>query len=157
VVTVTLTVPADPAADVAVIEVAELTVKEVAATVPNMTAETEENPVPVTVTDVPPEMGQELGLTAVTVGAATKVNWLPDPVADTPPGAVTVTLTVPADSVGDVAVIEVSELTVMAVAAVVPNMTAVAPVKPVPVIMTGVPPAVGPTPGLRAVTVGAAK
>ena len=38
----------------------------------------------------------------------------------------------------------------------VPNLTAVAPVKPVPVMVTVVPPAVGPVVGLTEVTVGAA-
>ena len=42
------------------------------------------------------------------------------------------------------------------VAAVDPKVTAVAPVKPVPVTVTLVPPAVGPEPGANAVTVGAA-
>ena len=55
---------------------------------------------------------------------------------------------------GEVAVIEVSELTVNDVAAVDPNLTAVAPVKPVPVIVTEVPPASGPAVGLMLVTVG---
>ena len=41
------------------------------------------------------------------------------------------------------------------VAAVVPNSTTVAPVKLVPVIVTNVPPTVGPEVGLRPVTVGA--
>ena len=57
---------------------------------------------------------------------------------------------------GEVAVIDVAELTVKPVAAVAPNLTAVAPVKPVPVIVTLVPPAVGPAVGEIEVTVGAA-
>ena len=48
----------------------------------------------------------------------------------------------------------VALLTVNVVAAVVPNFTAVAPVKLVPVMVTVVPPAVGPELGLTAVTVG---
>ena len=52
--------------------------------------------------------------------------------------------------------IVVSFTTVTFVAGVVPKSTAVAPVKPVPVIVTRVPPAVGPLVGLRPVTVGAA-
>jgi hypothetical protein len=47
-------------------------------------------------------------------------------------------------------------LTVKLVAAVVPNCTAVAPVKPVPVTVTLLPPAVGPLVGLMPVTVDAA-
>ena len=57
---------------------------------------------------------------------------------------------------GGVAVIDVAELTVKLVAATPANLTAVAPVNPVPVIVTRVPPAVGPLVGHRSVTVGAA-
>ena len=63
------------------------------------------------------------------------------------------TVPVPA---GDVAVIEVPELTVKPVAGVAPKLTAVAPVNPVPVTVTEVPPAVGPAVGEIEVTVGAA-
>ena len=72
-----------------------------------------------------------------------------------PPGVVTVTSTTPVPA-GLSAVIDVSLTTVTFVAAVVPKSTAVAPVKPVPVIVTKVPPAVEPLVGLRPVTVGAA-
>src|SRR6516162_9703639 len=72
-----------------------------------------------------------------------------------PAGVVTVTFTVPVPA-GLSAVIEVSLTTVTFVAATVPKSTAVAPVKPVPVIVTVVPPAGGPLVGLMAVTVGAA-
>jgi hypothetical protein len=63
--------------------------------------------------------------------------------------------TVPAEPLGDVAVICVALLTVKLLALVVLNLTAVAPVKLVPVIVTEVPPAVGPLTGLTDVTVGA--
>ena len=66
------------------------------------------------------------------------------------------TSTVPAECAGEVAVIEVSLLTVKPVAAVAPKFTAVAPVKPVPVTVTDVPPPVEPLVGLTLVTVGAA-
>ena len=56
---------------------------------------------------------------------------------------------------GDVAVMDVAETAVNAVAAFVPNFTAVAPVKPVPVIVTVVPPASGPPVGLTLVMAGA--
>ena len=58
---------------------------------------------------------------------------------------------------GATAVIEVAELTVNDVAAVAPNLTAVAPLKLVPVMVTRVPPAVGPPVGLRPVTVAGTK
>ena len=55
---------------------------------------------------------------------------------------------------GVVAVIEVAELTVKLVAFVAPKVTAVAPVRFVPVMVTVVPPAVGPAPGETEVMVG---
>ncbi len=67
---------------------------------------------------------------------------------------VTVTSTVEALSAGDVMVMEVEELTTRPVPATVPNFTTVAPVKPVPVTVTVVPPAVEPEVGLTPVTVG---
>jgi hypothetical protein len=83
------------------------------------------------------------------------VNWSADPVADDPVGEVTTMSTVPAAWDGAVAVIDVSELTVKLVAAAVPNVTALAPVKPLLVSVTVVPPAVLPLLGLIAVTAGA--
>ena len=70
-----------------------------------------------------------------------------------PLGVVTVTSTMPVPA-GEVAVIDVSLATVRLVAAVVPKSTAVAPVNPVPVTVTDVPPAVDPEVGLTPVTVG---
>jgi hypothetical protein len=67
-------VPAECAGDVAVIDVALLTVKVVAAVAPKSTAVAPVKFVPVMVTDVPPAAGPLLGLTFVTVGAATNVN-----------------------------------------------------------------------------------
>jgi len=66
-----------------------------------------------------------------------------------------VTSTVPVPA-GDVAVIDVAELTTKLAALVAPNFTAVAPVRLVPVIVTEVPPAVGPEVGAIDVTVGSA-
>ena len=71
-VTVTSTVP-DPAGAVTEIEVVELTTTPVAAAVPNLTAVTPEKLVPVMVTEVPPEIGPELGLSPVTVGTVDTV------------------------------------------------------------------------------------
>jgi hypothetical protein len=53
-------------------------------------------------------------------------------------------------------VISVSETTVKDAAGVAPKSTALAPVKPVPVMVTGVPPAIGPALGATELTVGAA-
>ena len=84
------------------------------------------------------------------------MNRFPEPVALVPSGVVTVTLTLPKEPAGEAAVICVAFTTVTFVAAVPSKLTAVAPVKPVPVIVTVVPPVVLPLEGLRAVTVGAA-
>jgi hypothetical protein len=84
------------------------------------------------------------------------VNWSAELVALVPPGAVTVMLTVPADSAGDVTAMEV-DVEVQEPTAVEPNLTALALVKLVPVMVTEVPPAVEPEVGLTPVTVGAAK
>jgi hypothetical protein len=73
-------------------------------------------------------------------------------VADVPPGVVTVTSTVP-DPAGATAVMDVADTTLKEVAAVEPNLTAVAPVRFVPVTVTEVP--VGPEGGLTEVTTGA--
>jgi hypothetical protein len=155
VVTVTSTAP-EPAGDVAVIDVALLTVTPVADVVPNLTVAPETNPDPVIVTLVPPASGPADGLTDVTVGITSYVNWSEMLVALVPPGVVTVTSTVPAVPVGDVAVIELALFTVTPVAAVAPNFTVAPETNPLPVIVTLVPPANGPAEGLTAVTVGAA-
>ena len=83
------------------------------------------------------------------------MNWSAELVALVPLAVVTVTFTIPADPAGDVAVIDVAELTVTAVAVSEPNITVAGDTKPVPVMVTTVPPAVGPEVGLIAVTVGA--
>lgn len=113
-------------------------------------------PVPVIVTVVPPAMGPATGLIPDTVGIASYVKRLALLVALVPPAAVTVILTRPAASAGDIAVIEVSLLTTNELAGVAPNITAVADVKPAPVSVTVVLPDSGPAFGLTAVTVGAA-
>src|SRR6202790_5136741 len=139
------------------IEVEELTTRPVPAVVPNFTTVAPVKPVPVTVTGVPPVVGPEVGLTPVTVGrgGAVKVNWSAGAfTTEVPPGVVTVTSTVAAASAGEVMEMDVAELTTRPVPATVPNFTTVAPVKPVPVTVTGVPPVVGPLLGLTPVTVG---
>ena len=73
--------------------------------------------------------------------------------ADLPAGVVTVTSTVP-EPAGLSAVIVVLLTTVTFIAPFVPKSTAVAPVKPEPVIVTKLSPAAGPRVGLKPVTVG---
>ena len=82
---------------------------------------------------------------------------MPVAAVEVPPAVVAVTLTVPTDPAGAVAVMEVAELTTTLAAALAPKLTAVDPLtNPVPVRVTTVPPATGPLVGLRPVTVGAA-
>ena len=73
-----------------------------------------------------------------------------------PPGVVTTTLAVPAVPAGVVTVMDVELFTTTLVAAVPPIVTAVAPVKSVPIMVMLVPPATGPLVGVILVTVGAA-
>jgi hypothetical protein len=70
-----------------------------------------------------------------------------------PASVVTVTSTVPIPA-GEVAVIWVALLTVKEPAALLPKLTAVAPEKLVPVMVTLVPPDAGPVFGLTLVTAG---
>ena len=72
-----------------------------------------------------------------------------------PPDVVTKTLAVPTVPAGVVQVIEVAETTLIEAQAAPPMVTALAPVRLVPVRVTAVPPAVLPLVGLMAVTVGA--
>ena len=74
--------------------------------------------------------------------------WSAGLVALVPPGVVTVTSTVPADPGGDVAVISEASTTDTFVAGLDPTSTDVAPVRLAPPIVTLVPPAAGPDPGL---------
>ena len=76
-------------------------------------------------------------------------------VADVPFGVVTVTSTDPDDPAGDTAVTVVDDVTMNDAAGTEPNLTAVAPLKLVPVTVTEVPPAVEPVFGLTEETVGA--
>src|SRR5712692_359867 len=116
---------------------------DTAGTLPKETPVALLKPVPVSVTVVPPPLVPDDGLTAVTVGPATALyaKWSADPVVDVPVGVVTVISTVPAVPAGARAVSALSERTVKSRAAVEPKVTALAPVKPLPVTVTSVPPA----------------
>ena len=85
------------------------------------------------------------------------MNLLPAPCRLVPPGATTVMYTGPADCAGDTAVIWVPDTTVKLDAGTVPNITADTSVNPVPVMVTEVPPAVGPAAGETCFTVGRAR
>ena len=129
---VTETFPDVPPATTAVMLVAETTVNEVAAVPPKLTAVALVKLVPVMVTVVP--LTALVGVNEVMVGAGTNVN--PGLVA-VPPGVVTETF--PDVPPATTAVMLVAETTIIEVAAVPPKLTAVAPVKLVPVTVTVVP------------------
>src|ERR1700677_1700852 len=97
-----------------------------------------------------PAAGLKVGVATV----ASKVNSSLVLVDEVPKGVVTVMSTSPADSEGEVAVICESEITVNDVADVEPNVRAVARVNPLPVMVTDVPPAMGPKFGLTSSTAG---
>jgi len=147
---VTLILPVTaPTGTVAVIWVAELTTKFVAATPPNFTEVAPVKPVPWIVTEVP--TGPLVGVKDVIVGAVVTVKS--DALVAVPPGVVTVILPVTAP-LGTLAVTRVpAPFTENVVAATPPNFTEVAPVKPVPWIVTEVP--TGPLVGVKDVIVGA--
>lgn len=81
------------------------------------------------------------------------MKWSAIEVTLVPTAVVTVMSTTP-DPAGEVAVIFVALLTVNEAAAAAPNLTALAPGNPVPVIVTVVPPEAGPEAGLIDVTAG---
>src|SRR5665213_2854070 len=120
---------------------------------PNFTEVAPVNPVPVMTTDVPPASGPDVGASPVMLGAGMNEKVPAD--APVPFGVVTLTFTAPVPA-AVIAVIWVAESTVKLAAAVVPNLTAVAPVKPVPVMTTLVPPALGPDVGASPEIVGGA-
>jgi hypothetical protein len=152
--TVTSTLPFDSAGEVAVMEVDEPTLNSDATVTPKSTDVTPEKFVPVMVTRVPPAVEPTLGLMSVTVGIGPrKWNSSSVPLAFAPPLVVTITLTLPLDSAGDVALIEVPDTTTKA-AGTRPNITLEAPESSVPVMITTVPPLSGPESGLRRITVG---
>jgi len=154
-VTVTVTAPTLPAGVVAVIVVLFTTTTLLAAAPPNVSVAPLAKFVPVIVTVVPPVVAPLLGLTLVTVGGARYVK----PLASVPLRPllfVTATVTAPALPAGVVAVMVVLFTTVTLLAAAPPNFTVAPLAKFVPVIVTTVPPAVGPPFGLTLVTLGGA-
>jgi hypothetical protein len=131
----------------------ELQLTDVAAVVPNATVVAPlTKPVPVTVTLVPPDVGPSLGNTLDTVGKNLKRSA--DEIALVPSGVVTRTFTVPAASAGEIALIEVDDVTLKLAALTEPKLTAVAPIKFAPLTVTLVAPPTGPLPGVTFVTLG---
>lgn len=155
--TTTLAVPAECAGVVAVMELLLTTVTPVVEVPPTLTAAPERKPVPVMVTAVPPAVVPEAGEILLIVGAGLLVAYVNALVSVSlwPSLLVTTTPVAPDECAGVVAVIEVLLTTVTPVADVPPIFTDAPERKPVPVIVTAVPPEVAPDVGEIAVTLGA--
>ncbi len=159
-VTVTFTGPTSALAPVvATIAAPVSTCTDVAVAVPIVTVADEApftwNPVPVIVTTVPPATGPEVGLIVVTVGAGVPYVYPFTAVAVWLSGFVITTFAGPAAPAGLTNVSVPAVSTVTDVAALPPTVTAAPVWNPVPVIVTRVPPPVGPNDGFRLVIVGA--
>src|SRR5487761_2529426 len=148
----TSTVPATWAGLMAVMWLSLITVGVVPMP-PKLTEVAPVKPLPNIVTSVPPEVGPVAGLTAVTVGPEPYVNWSAEVAVLVPADVVTVTSTTPATWAGLMTEIELSLFTT-GVAGLPPKLTEVAPVNPLPVMFTVVPPPMGPEAGLTWVTAG---
>ena len=144
----TVILPVSPLPKTAVICVEEFTVKLATAVPPQPTAVAPLKFAPVITIDAP--LAAEVGLKPVIVGLVTTVN-VPAEVA-VPLGVVI--LMFPVLPLPTVAVIIVAELTVKLAAAVPPKLTAVAPVRFVPFIVTTVP--LAPDVGVNVPMIGAA-
>jgi hypothetical protein len=143
-----------PAGDLTVILVGETTTTLVPGVAPNATVDPATNPVPVIVTAVPPAAAPPAGVMPVTVGTPIYVNLLVVEFALVPPVVAAVTLMIPAACAGEVAVSFVADVYVTVPAAEEPKLTVDAGVNPVPVIVTTVPPVMGPLVGTIPVTAG---
>jgi len=122
-----------------------LPVMDVPVAEPNLTPVVPRNPLPVTVTVVPPAGAPADGvMLSTTGGGLTNLKLLAGVAAVVPSGVVTVTTTVPAACGGDTAWIWVADLTTYDLAVVVPKLTCCTVLNPDPVIVTEVPPDVGP-------------
>ncbi len=157
VVTFTFTVKATWGLVTALMVVELVTVKLLAVVVPNLTAVVEKpvplNPVPVMVTVVVPDVVPVVGVNEVMVGTGA-TNLKSEPAVAVPPAVVTYTVTVTGAWVLVTALMVVGDVTVKLLAVVVPNFTEVAPMKPVPVMVTVVVPEVVPVVGVNEVMVG---
>ncbi len=122
--------PVVPLATTAVMLVALTTIKEVAAVPPKLTAVAPVKLVPVMVTVAP--LAADDGVNELILGEGIKVKLFEE--FAVPPGVVTDII--PLVPIATTAVILVALTTVKEVAAVPPKLTAVAPVKLVPVMVT---------------------
>jgi hypothetical protein len=125
---------------------------------PKLTLVVPRKPEPEISTLLLPPSGPAVGPTAETDGelAALTVKWSADEVVEVPAAVVTVTSTVAAVCAGLMAVICVLLLTTTTLAGRLPKLAVLLLSKPVPVMVTTVPPEPEPEEGDTALTVGAA-
>ena len=121
---------------------------------PNSTVNVSIKYFPKIVTVVPPAAEPRDGATRFIIGATTNVK--PNSLVADPPGAINTTSTVRADLTGVITVTDLSLTLIIDVPAVPPNITADVSVKFIPVIVTVVPPVIGPLDDVTAVIVGGA-
>lgn len=155
VVSATSTAAAVLAGVTAVTDVPLTTVNDVAAVPPKVTLVVPVKLLPVIVTVVEPVAGPLTGETDEIVGTAKYVN--PPVLVGEPPGVVRTMSRAPAVPDGVTAVTEVALTTTSDVTDAPPIVTPVVPVKFVPVMVTLVPPAIGPLKGDTEVIVGIPK
>ena len=130
---VTLMLPLAPVETTALIVADETVVNEEAATPPKLTAVAPVRFVPVIVTVAP--LPADVGVNELIVGRG--MVYINPAIVPVPPGAVTAIFPVAPEAT--MALITVSENTLKKLAGVPPKLTAVAPVKFLPVIVTVVP------------------
>ena len=128
-----------------VIAVALTTVNDVASTPPIVSEVAPVKSLPLIVTNVPPFVLPDSGKIPVTAAGVTKVK--DENIVLGPPPVRTITPTAPALLRGVLQVSVVSSTTVILVAAALPNITDVAAVRFVPVIVTIFPPRILPAGG----------
>ncbi len=153
----TSTVPLASAGAVATMLPSARTMKSSAGTDPKLTPVAPVKWLPLMVVTTPPAVVPLVMLSPLTDGAVAlvTVKWSPLETAEVPVSVSTVTSTVPLASGGATAVIRLSLLTKKSSAGTVPKKTPSAPVKPLPLMATTVPPAVVPVDVPRLVTDGA--
>jgi hypothetical protein len=134
--------PEVDAGAIAVMLVAELTVKLAAETPLNRTSVTFSKLVPVRATEVPPPVGPEVVPRPVTAGVLEVDVKLNDAAEEVQSALVTVTFAAPAAPTGTVTVIVVFETMLKSETVVVPKLSLVTVARLVPVMVNCVPPAV---------------
>jgi hypothetical protein len=135
--------------------VSEFTTTTLVAAIPMVTVAPARNPVPEMITEVPPAVGPDEGVIDCT--NSTEESWKRNPLGRVLAcwsGFLTVTDAVPVACAGVVTEICVAETTFTRVPGAVSKVTVAPATKPLPLMVTTLPPAVGPDAGVTDVTTG---